>query len=159
MRLRQVESAGTVPGQPCAPRGEGGAKRRMRGCAGLVSTRSTFALRGATPPDRRQPAMAPRRYARSDIRPRGAMTGAPLRFAPSGDCDRSAWLVGDQDVLLPKPAVRPFRAAKRLGCKRPSRRARVKAREAKRSDRRSRLGLEARSPRWRRGVWDLRARF
>jgi len=39
---------------------------------------------GATPPDRRQPAMAPRRYARNDIRPRGAMAGASLALRPFG---------------------------------------------------------------------------
>ncbi len=108
-------------------RGEGGAKRRMRGCAGagievtnlrrerpwrgdfanlprgaapaLLATFSRprsavrgkacasaeqmacFQHRGATPPDRRQPAMAPRRYAQHDVRPR-AMAGASLALRP-----------------------------------------------------------------------------
>jgi len=89
-----------------------------------------FQHRGATPPDRRQPAMAPRRYAQHDVCPRGAMAGASLALRPSGDGDRSAWLLATKTFCCSKPAVWPVRAAKRLGCKRPSRRARVKAREA-----------------------------
>src|SRR5579883_1139723 len=41
-----------------------------------------FRHRGATPPDRRQPAMAPRRYAQHDVRPRSAMAGASLALRP-----------------------------------------------------------------------------
>src|SRR5579872_1718322 len=75
------------------------------------------------------------------------MAGAPLRSAPSGDCDRPAWLIGCQDVLLPKPAVRPVRTAKRLGSKKA-----IDARKSQhsRSDRRSRLDVDASARRWQR---------
>src|SRR5579872_36081 len=49
-----------------------------------------FQRRGATPADRRQPAIAPASYVQDHIRLCGAMAGPPLRSGPPGDCDRPA---------------------------------------------------------------------
>ncbi|GEM_PF-2250900 len=81
-----------------------------------------------------------------------------LRSAPSGDADRSAWLLATKTFCCRSRPFGRFGQQNVLVAKRPSRRARVKTREAERSDRRSRLGLEARPPRWPRGVRDLLSR-
>jgi len=81
-----------------------------------------------------------------------------LRSAPSGDSDRSAWLLATKTFCCRNRPFGRFGQQNVLVAKKPSRRARVKAREAQRSDWRSRRGLEARPPRWRRGVWDLLSR-
>src|SRR5579884_2494878 len=75
-----------------------------------------------------------------------------------GDRDRSAWLLATKTFCCRNRPFGRFGQQNVLVAKKPSRRARVKAREAQRSDWRSRRGLEARPPRWRRGVWDLLSR-
>jgi len=96
---------------------------------------------------------------RATISARAAPWRAPrLRSAPSGDRDRSAWLLATKTFCCRNRPFGRFGQQNVLVAKRPSRRARVKAREAERSDRRSRRGLEARPPRWQRGVRDLLSR-
>src|SRR5579872_2182172 len=58
-----------------------------------------FQRRGATPADRRQPAIAPTSYVQDHIRLCGAMAGPPLRSGPPGDCDRPAWLLGGKQAI------------------------------------------------------------
>jgi len=57
------------------------------------------------------------------------MAGPTLRCGPPGDGDRPARHVGDQDVLLTQPAIRPVRSAKRLDSKKAIAARRVKDRE------------------------------
>src|SRR5579872_1386486 len=118
-----------------------------------------FQRRGATPADRRQPAIAPASYVQDHIRLCGAMAGPPLRSGPPGDLRSPGVAYWQPRALVRKLAALgqfPHQSSwRQTGHRRGAGSILAQRSEATGE---SRLGIDAAPRRWQRGVGDLRHR-